>query len=305
MYPILLIDNEKDYCLTLKKIAAMNNFDIQFKTNFEDGFASLESDTVQFMGVILDARCFKNPDDEFNKLEKDQGIYGSVKRISEFRKHTGRYIPFCVNTGFSADFRDNLEEMDVQVFDKLTDRDKMFSFLTIEIGKMPETKIRNEFPDVFETFKLGYLDSKTEKKLITILSLLEKENTSDLKELLYNPIRQILEAIYKELNKLDDNIIPGVGINYERNQVNLFWCMLRLSTGAEFRDPKNKTVVVNYIKPVMPDYLGLMLHSLTMITNAKSHDSEVYNYTYLIKGVVYSLLGILLWYKFYMKSNKK
>ncbi|MFA5819755.1 MAG: hypothetical protein WC854_10840 [Bacteroidales bacterium] len=304
MYPILLIDNEKDYCITLKKIAAMNNFEIHFQTNFEDGFTKLESGIDQFMGVILDARCFRNPDDEVNKLEKDQGIYGAVKKLLEFRKQTGRYIPFCVNTGFSADFRDNLEEMDVQVFDKLTDRDKMFSYLTGEIVKMPETKIRNEFSDVFETFRLGYLDSKTEKKLITILSLLEKEDSTELKELLYNPVRQILEAIYKELNKLDDTLIPGVGINYEKNLVNIYWCMLRLSTGAEYRDSKY-TIVVKSIRPVLPDYLGSLLHSITAVVNTKSHDSEVYNYTYLIKGIVYGLLEIILWYKFFIKSKTK
>jgi hypothetical protein len=305
MIPLLLIDDVAEYCITLNKIAKLKDFDIHYCTNYEEGFQKLMANPDLFCGIILDARCYKDKESETNRVTKDSGVFYAITTIRNYILSINRPIPFCVNTGFSASFRENIEEMGISVFDKLSDRDRMLLWFKEQIELMPETIVKNRFPDVFETFRMGFLDSKTEKRLITILEQLEKETSKEIKELLFNSVRQILEAVYKSINKIDDNVIPGVGVSYEKSQVNLFWCMLRLSAGKEFIDPKNRSMVVGSIKPVMPDYLGSMLHTITSVTNAKSHDNESYNYTYLVKGIVYGLLEIILWYKNFAISYKK
>ncbi|HPR72976.1 MAG TPA: hypothetical protein PLX41_04875 [Bacteroidales bacterium] len=303
MTTLVLIDDEIKYCQTLQTFAKLKDFDIRYFTNYEEGFEYLHLNDL-YSGVILDARCFRNKEAEADKETKDSGIFYAVSRITDLVRNTGRPVPYCVNTGFSASFRENLEQMDVMVFDKAIDRDKMLAWFRDEIERMPETKIRNNFPDVFETFSLGHLDANAERKMLLILSLLDNKEITDIRELLFNPVRQILEAIYKGLNKTDDKIIPGVAINYERNIVNITWCMKRLSTGDEFRDPRNNSLVVRSINPPLPESLGSMLHFITRVVSAKSHDSELSNHSYLIKSVVYGLLEIVLWYKTFINSKK-
>jgi hypothetical protein len=301
---ILLIDDETDFCKSLQTYARLKGFEISFYTNYDDGFKSLENEQVNYSGVILDARCYKNKNDETLRETKDSAVFYSINKIRELLNKINLHIPFCVNTGFSALFRDNIEAMGIMVFDKLKDRDTMLEWLREEIARIPENKIRSEFPDVFEVFRLGYLDRKSETILLKIIISLNKEYT-DIEDFLFNPVRQILESLYRELNKFDDRLIPGAGINYERNKVNLTWCMLRLSNGAEFRDPVTKSLVVKSIEPPLPPALGSILHTVTKIVSTKSHADKSATHSYLIKSVVYGLLEILLWYKSYLKSIQK
>lgn len=303
MSVIILIDDEVEYCQTLQRNAKLKDLEIRYFTNYDEGFKFIESEPDSFSGVILDARCYKNKIAESDKETKDSGIFYAVNWVKEHIQKKGSPVPVCVNTGFSAGFRENLEQMEIMVFDKFSDRDKMLDWLLDEIEKMPETKIKKDFPDVFETFRAGYLDSNTEKTLITILQIFENPPEKNIEEFLFNPVRQILEAVYKQLHKSKNEIIPFAALNYERNRVNLTWCQMRLARGTAYIDQKTQKEVCKSIDPVLPEHLGTILYSLTAVTQARSHHYNEFRSRYLIKAIVYQLLEFIIWYKHFIKHT--
>ncbi|MFC2080867.1 hypothetical protein ACFLR8_01490 [Bacteroidota bacterium] len=303
MHQVLFIENDIRYAKSLKAIAEKEDIELTHYTNFDEGFQELEGNPNFYVGAILDARCFVDVSSEERNIEKDSSVYYAIHRLQDYIKATRRHIPFCINTGFGGEFRENLEAMNIQVFDKASERDKMFNYMMIGINSMPITKLKTEFPDVYYCFEKGYLGDRAEQHLLTVFALLDNENYAGLviEEILFNPVRKILEAIYKRLNVFDKEIIPDEAIVGIEKQVKFNWCKDRLVSGKHFNDKGE--IKLEATTPFLPYHLHSVLELLHDITSTKSHDYEDYISRYLIKSVVYAALEMIVWFTNYIDNH--
>lgn len=102
---VLLIDDEKDYCVALAGEARQYNIQIIDAQNLEIGLQLLKDDAT-FQFVILDGKCLMDEDQE---IPKENFVHAAIESIKELKHTDNRIIPFCVNTGFMKDLSSSLE----------------------------------------------------------------------------------------------------------------------------------------------------------------------------------------------------
>ena len=304
---ILLIDDEKEYCQSLRSrflsIGEDSDLNIQVKgfQNLEDGFAELEKDN-KYKAVILDAKALIKTDQETADLDF---LPVALHRLEKLNQKTGRiHTPFAVITGYYDNFLsfDTLiKEQKGKLFDKSSQEEEMLQYLLNEIENSENTKIEKQYADVFEVFNKGYLTSSYRTDLLEILRNLE--NTSRLKDK-FNPLRKFLEPIYKAIKAKNTSLIPDI-VFYNRNgkDVNLDW-IHRYITGQKVTipPPPNRNGIDYQRDSIIPFHTGWGIKYLEELGSKISHDytDEVTIYAY--KSAVFGLLEILLWFRNLMEK---
>lgn len=306
-YRILLIDNEKEYCEALKNNASIKGIKLNYKYNYEEGFELLKNNFNDYQGVIFDAKCFKGKLEMDKNEESEVDIYGAIIDLKDLIKSNGnKPIPYCVNTGFGHEFKAQITAMKVPVFEKNNKgRDAMFEYFKSEIDKLPENIIRAKYPEPFSAFGNSYLPIEKENLLINIIKLLEEDTFSNIEEILFTPVRMLLEATYIEINFHYENILPYELLNYENGRVNLEWCLRKL-TGQEISIGRGRETTVLYVKgdSFVPLHISWFLTTITRITNSKSHDSEAVS-RYTINTILFGIMDYLVWFKNKIDEKQK
>lgn len=297
MYKLLLIDNEVDYCKAIKNAASLEDIHIEFYHNFQKGIEVLEERVEEFQGVIFDARCFKDNIQESNKEETDNAIYGSINQFQALLRKKNAYLPHCVNTGFSSTFKESIEGMGVLVFEKNNEsRDQMFQFFKEQIDNLPDIKIEKKHKEVFEVFNKNYLDITLKKHLITALREIE---SGHIDKKLFNPLRWILEAIYKKANKTDKKWLPDDIIKPD-GRPNMEWSH-RYMTGLK-TDTNANNYPANYFVS-FPPHISRIVHNIKEVTSIISHTYNENVTRYALMNVTFGIMEVLIWFKNYIDNN--
>lgn len=304
---ILLIDDNKDFCRSLRNRFLLIGEDIDLNIqvrdfqNLEDGFAELEKDS-KYKAVILDAKALITTDQETPDLDF---LPVALHRLEKLNQKTGRvHTPFAVITGYYDNFLsfDTLiKEQKGKLFDKTSQEEEMLQYLLSEIKNAENTKIEKQFADVFEVFDKGFLDSSYRTDLLNVLKNLE--TPTQLKDK-FNPLRKFLEPVYKAIKAKDTNLIPDI-VFYNRNgkDINLDWIQ-RYITGQRVTipPPPNRNGKDYQQDAIISFHTGWGIKYLEELGSKISHDytDEVTIYTY--KSAVFALLEILLWFKNLMEN---
>lgn len=198
---ILLIDDDKDYCLITAKDASENfSINIDHFQNHQDGFAALEKNPLKYSALILDARCLINAD----AVESDEALAVALEMLANFEKKTERYLPFVVNTNypnFVNYFGKMLEAKGAKIFRKsTTDSEKLFDYLKIQVKNSQNYQIERKYADIFEIFEKGYLGSDVKDKLLSILKNIENKKFD----------KDTLTDIRKLFEKLRSSYLPAI-----------------------------------------------------------------------------------------------
>jgi hypothetical protein len=143
---ILIIDDDLAYCQTFKNLAGQYAFDLIFAHNLEDGIARLK-ENGRLLAVVLDGHCFLEPGQA--EVPKVNFVYHALHALDDMEREQQRLIPRCVNTEQPAEFREELQGL-VKVFDKQGDAGVLFRWIRKVISELPETRIREEYDDIFE-----------------------------------------------------------------------------------------------------------------------------------------------------------
>lgn len=300
---ILLIDDNKDYCRSLRnrllQIGEDMDLNIQIRDfqNLEDGFAELEKDS-KYKALILDAKALITPDqetDDFNFLPV------ALIRLEKLNQKTGRHhIPFAVITGFYDNFKSFetiVKEQKGKLFDKSSQEEEMFQYLLNEIENAENTKIERQFVDVFEIFDKGFLEASLRNDLLTVIGKLD--DSANVKNN-FNPLRKFIEAIYEKIKAKDTNLIPdevyfgrgGVGINLE-------WTWRYLSGMPVNVD---RTSPPFQASALFSEHISKNVKTVEELSSTISHHYPKNVTTYAYKSAVFALLEILLWFKELMEK---
>lgn len=204
---VIIIDDEKDYCNALKTWSRKFGIRITDFQNLEDGIIHLRATPHKFKGLILDARCMKTADQEY---EGDDFLLFALDELGKVERDTGRMFPFVVNTGYLDEktialYNSKVEEKKSKIFQKTQEtKDAMFLFLLDAIGSVEITKIEHQYNDVFTVFEKKYLPEPMRAELHQILK--NHEKPSEVLNTL-GKIRIVQDEIYNTFERV--GILPN------------------------------------------------------------------------------------------------
>ena len=297
IYDVIIADDKESY-FNSQQDTAFSDYGLRllWVETWEGAVTKLEDDFRAYDAIIIDA---KGRLDKDSKPDNIQQATTAIRDLDRY-KAENKYIPYAINSGY------NVSELlpPYTPFFQKGNEDALFAFIRNEIENRIETKIRIEHKPIFDCFTKGYLEQRTENHVFKILRLSDIESIEgiDILDLLFNPARKVLEAIYKKLNEFDSEIIPNEAIIGPEKKVLFNPCKNRIAYGREFRD-KNDIVILEKTDPFLPKHLRNILIMLHDVTSSSSHDSEEFKSTYLIKTVVNGLLEIILWYEQFIDDH--
>ena len=247
-YHILLIDDNLQYCETLKKEASGKSIVITHFHNLEDGIIALK-ESKKYKAVILDGRCVL---DKQQKPEtgKSSFVFHAIQELRDLFFEQDRLLPFCVNAENPDDFIENLDGI-TQVYKKTEQHDDMFSFLLKMIYNLPETKIRLQHKEVFE-FLMKYGDETDEDLLEDVILNIEKSDASS------------IVSNLSILRRIEEKIFDIICIQYLGKSLNFF---------DNMRGSRTKSIISN-----LQQSKSLPVHLLYLSKNIYSTCSKYGNH---------------------------
>lgn len=287
---VLLIDDLQDQMQEFKTVARQNRIIIKSShTSAEDGLGELSNNISQYDAVILDGKAFKNK----NQVPGTEGIgslIACIHGIEKIERENKRKIPFCVYTGYMEKVEE-IYEKDIQVFEKGTQREEVFTYLKEEVKKLPETEVIWQYSEVFELFDQGCLNLEYRDDLLHVLMNMESRQPQELRNSL-STIRNILEGIYKKLD--DIGWLPDQV--FTNNRLNLESCY-RYISGLSVHD-------LDASDPLAPDHIQYSLRVIKDISSAVgAHDYKEPIHNFTLKATVFAMLDVLLWFKEFVNEK--
>lgn len=306
---ILLIDDEIEYCKTLKNRFSFDGVQITFFHNLEEGIAELERENSKYKALILDAKCLRTKEQEAENFDFLPEALDELERVN---RQAGRvFMPFAIITGCYDQKIFNLltPKIDRQrgkVFEKFQE-DEMLGHLLEEINKAEDTKIEIQYKDVFEVFdNLLQSDIKFDYRRELLKILKNMENPSEHVSVL-RAIRVMQEKIYKVLN--NDKGIFSTDFRPKKYPPSFSDKNWYLSGSEDNWIPTTTVYQTSAIK-----YLAKAVYVIS--SDFGHHDLPTrpievpVKYwqmpsTYAVKSLVFGLLEQLLWFKVLMTEEQK
>lgn len=266
---------------------------ICFKTSRE-GMAELERNLNLYDGVILDAKVYKDTEDELAKLD---GLAASIHKIIALSSK--RIIPYFIFTAHpdlivSETFSAMLNGKSTYL--KNLDNEKLFKDIKAEADKNIETQIRHKNKAIFEIFQKKFLSSDVEIQVLDLIKSVLPTSKNELKGFL-SCIRSIHESCLLKLEeigvltKADDkfnNVIKHLSGNKTKES-------RYLPTTKEYQND-----AIENLNKWLYFTCGKYIHNLKE-DNYKGYMISNYAAESLRSG----LLELLLWFKHTCETNKK
>lgn len=286
---VLMIDDDVHFAAALKNRARKYNVLIEMQYNFKDGFKALE-DNQKYQAVILDGKA---PMDALQTkgTEAENFVHESILKLREMELTHKRILPYCVHTAWYHQLEPGLRNR-VKIFDKketaVNDQamEAMFEYLHQQVGDLENTKIKNQYAEIFE-FAEKHLDDEDNGFLLTLLTPASTYKREDLMNKL-SFVRRLEESILNVFSKECLKIDP-----------------IMFGQGKE--TPGRAKDLIDHIKnkkyaPLHISFLTYVIYSTQSIAiNHKAPDSsEYYNYPitkYTVETFINALLDIILWVK--------
>lgn len=305
-YLILWIDDEHEKLETIKLEAKDHGIIFKCHKSKNAGFADLEKNLYLYDGVLLDAKFFENEDDA-------KGSEDSINliEIKDAIIQLPRKIDFFVLTGQSKVYQDKFfEKTFPNYYRKNIDDDieKLFEDIKSAADQQAQTQIRHKYQKVFNVCTNKYIGTAAAKDLLDILEAIH--DTKEIRtELYFNPLRQILEYVFRAANKIgllhDDCIRDG--------KVNLTASSLFLS-GIPV-----DVCQVRCTETHFPKIIATNVQNILAITNVASHTApkeevdkskrnldayqQATNSPYLLYSLTYQVMDVLLWFRHYADKH--
>jgi vacuolar-type H+-ATPase catalytic subunit A/Vma1 len=290
---VIIIDDEKEYCMTLKNVAKEFGILLTDFQNLEDGFQVLE-ESYKYKGIILDGKCLLDPNQE---TPRDVFITQALRRLDRIQMMKERTIPAIINSAYIDDLEHMLPD-DIQRYDKGKNNKEMFQFLRAEINKTEEMQLINKYAEPYSIFESEYLDSNVERDFVVTIKHMNNNDSVSINNNLAR-MRTILEAIYKKMNQINKTVVPDHF--FEGNNVYVRGILKHLSGNPE-KNTSQKWVITSEV--FQPRYIGKLVDSIYSVTSDEgSHHSENQPSRFTVISNVNSLCEIIIWFGKWMEEQ--
>ncbi len=299
-YNVLWIDDECEQMQDFVLSADAEGIYLVGYKSYEEGIADLETDLFLYDAVLLDARFFKSKT-QLSGTEDLKGLAASMRDL--IRLEQRRKLPRFIYTGqkdlskdstFNETYKDNFDG----IFSKHSadDQDKLFAAIRSSADKQVETQIKHKYERVFEVCTQDYIGRKAAEVLLQILKCADQNQNIEPDKYI-TPLRKIVEDLFVAFNK--HGLLPD---DFAGNSV-------ALNESSKFLSGKQAKGYTLNADSCLPEVLSKALWSILDVIQPGSHRSEVDTHIreqqtpYLLYGVTYMLLDILVWFKRYIDSK--
>ena len=302
-YTVLWIEDEPEKQEAFLEQAYLNGIDLkQFDTN-KEGIEELSANRHNYDAVILDAKGYAKSKEEKTSL---LGLMNSIKAIQMLQER----IPYFIYTGYLEQdeyqsARDLLQNE--EIFTKGKDNDKIIERIKQEADKQIETQVRHDYSELFRC--LAEYDPEASKNILNILKSIRFGGQGLEDHLYFNPIRLILEELFRKANKV--GLLHDACIGGRENKVNLTESS-RFMAGIDTAHLKVKCT-----KSHFPKIIANSVQSLLNISGAASHTADVditknidlqthrqyLNTPYLLFNLTFMISDVLIWFDKYLSEN--
>ncbi|MCF6171499.1 MAG: hypothetical protein L3J66_11030 [Bacteroidales bacterium] len=287
---VLIVDENDIYEKKLENHAS-NNYDFTHYEDWESAISELQDNPNIYDAIIIDGNVKPDADTERGDI---RNLHDALVGLKELRRTDQIFIPYLIIAANPKEFLKFSKKE--PIIDK-NDIKKLLAELRNHISSKDEYKIQIKYSSAFGAFGEKYLSENSKKNLVEVLMDFENNKWS---ENSFNPLRKIIESIYKNLHKYDDSLLPDSCVD-DNGRVNLEYCNRRLA-GL-------KNDYVTFKKEygcVLYEHLGWIIGPITKVCHIASHSSPNKNLTkYSLGTIIFGVIDLLIWYKAFVDKNYK
>jgi hypothetical protein len=293
--PLIVIDDDNDEVRKIFRLKAVKaNVDIVDFATWDKTREYLEINP-NVDAIVLDAKGQLNADKDASEAHLLASL-GFVK---------SRVLPYAIYTAYTDELPMLEQELEEgRVFTKGKHKEEeIFDFLKKEITNTPKLTIINQYPEPFQCFGGQYLDKKYENLLINIVKILEDENLTDQKDLLFNPCRILLERVFEKITEVDNKVLPYALLNFDDQRVGLSNCSKYLN-GISVTVWIDKKPKVYQRSKFLLDHISQQIQTIIGVCHPASHEIQKRYSHYTFKSVLWAIFDVLIWLKSFVDQNK-
>lgn len=307
LIPVALVDDDQAYAEAQVALAATQGFAITWYKTWAAAKDHIRN--REFELVILDA---KGQLDGAGPAE-DIGHLHQARTDLALWRGQNIHIPYVICTGFDEGEVRNLR--DEKRYLK-GNEEEMYRDIQVMVAHATEAALREEFKDVLAILREPYLDDEAEGLFLDALKYIEHGDRSGRDRLFMNPLRQVLEKLFRAAHKR--GLLPDELVKPKLNQR---FCAIFLKGEKVYYPSMNKArLVLSTTRPVFPKLVGQELDQALTVTNWGSHaqdqaeTAEDSNYLmdneelfqehggtpYLLRTVVSQVMDVLWFFKVFV-----
>ena len=303
---VIWIDDEWDKMTEFKGECEELHIHLKGFKNQKAGIDELNKHPEKWHAVILDGEVNDTSDHEDPSTN---GLLHALMHLSALP--ADKQIPHFISTGKDK-VKNNEMLKGETIYIKDIDDERLIDDIKNTVKRWPRYRIQLMYPEA--TKKLRELNEWACEKVLDILEAMHSSEKKIDPLLYYNPLRQVLEYIFRAANKVF--IIPDLLIG-DKDDVNINQCVQYLSGRNADRigiryGHKNDYIVPAHIRDMM--FLVLNLgnnnsHSTSLNDEelkklGKYFDDNVSNSLYLIYSLALQVCEIVLYMSNYITSHQ-
>ncbi|MFZ1693007.1 MAG: hypothetical protein WAT74_07420, partial [Flavobacteriales bacterium] len=206
------------------------------------------------------------------------------------------HLPRCIYTGYSDAAENNEVTEKVFIKGRVGMEDELLDYLAGEVNMVPTRLVERDFAEMLSLCDDHYLPKEKRKLMVTLLLKMGSTGSAEVEQFMQG-VRKFLEDMYLRMHGVDKLWLPVELLS--RGRPSMTWCSMYLS-GRDILDNKDKNappvLICQGLKGV-PAYVSNAIQFLTQATNTVSHTGNFQPSQFALRGLVFTLLEVLRWYK--------
>ena len=293
---VLLIDDEKDYCDSLKTNARISGILIADFQSLDEGLKELEKE-LKYKAIILDAKCMV---DKSQSVDNFDFLPVALDRLKVFEQQYNLHLPFVVNTGYIGEkelsmVKRQIDERKGKIFSKTDTKDDLFNYLISEINILEITKFEKDFEKVIQVFEKGYLPNNMRNDLFKVFQKKDSSNPTDIKDNL-STIRRILDEIFSKISSSKPFVLPSAKNTFNKKVKHLSGNIQESPVGSGNYIPSTNKYQASTI-----EFLSTAIYRISSDFGSHavptiSARNQPMPTSMTVNSLVYAIMEIILWF---------
>lgn len=287
MIQVFMVDDDKDYADSLKKLAVIKGVEIIHVLDLENMKKILPKISSAVSLIILDIKGKFTKEDE---LDDESFLADALSYLyKEFPLK-----PRAILTGDTEGYKHVEKFMKNEILFRKDNEseENLFSYIKKIHVNLPIYEITQQYKDVFEVFDSNLLPIVRREELIRIIQKKDSKISIDIKDSL-GRIRDIQEEVFRQINIKHSGILPNEGVLNNRGEISVV-------IAVKFLDTHKHDIFPEYIsKSTLTSYkIGCAygIHTNETVTGEAIGINEIPS-SYSVNNSLYSLFDLILWYK--------
>jgi hypothetical protein len=291
----LLIDDQMTQMDGLLNAGRSKQILIHAVDNVLEGIARIKADPMKYQAVILDAKCKLSKEDKAETYN-EAALRKALVELDGLEKATSMHLPRCIYTGYSDAAENNEVTEKVFIKGRVGVEDDLLDYLDGEVNMVPTRIVERDFAESLALCNDHYLPRDKRNLMLTLLLKMDSTGSAEIEQFMQG-IRKFLEDMYIRMHSVDGQWLPAALLPNRRPSMT--WCSIYIS-GREVKDSRDKSsapIVICQGLAGVPSFISNGVQFLTQATHSASHTGTYQPSRFALRGLVFTLLEVLNWFK--------